>query len=136
MVESILKLDSYNVLNISFSFNSEYQYQQQGIIEVNPSLTRQIKKIDENKAEVVLAFAIQKTDELPTPFDLEIAIKGIFECEQWETEFPDIMRINTVAILFPFLRALIATVTANASVPPYVLPVLNVEEWLRNSEIK
>lgn len=136
MVESILKLVNYNVLNISFSLNLEYQYQQHGPIEVNPRLTRQIKKIDENKAEVVLAFAIQKTDELPTPFDLEITIMGIFECEQWETESPDIMKINTVAILFPFLRSLIATVTANASVPPYVLPVLNVEQWLKETETK
>lgn len=134
MVESILKLINFNVLKIAFSLNTEYHYPEDHIIDVNPKLTREIKKIDEHKAIVILAFSIHDTKERPTPFDFELAIRGVFECEQWETNFPDIMKVNTVAILFPFLRSLIATVTANASVPPYILPVLNVEQWLKESE--
>ncbi len=134
MVESILKLIRYDVLKLNFALNLNYCYNENRTIEVNPQLTRQINKIDENQAEVVLTFAISSAEDLTTPFDFELSIRGIFESNQWETTCPDVMKINTVAILFPFLRSLIATVTANVNVPPYVLPVINVEQWLKQSE--
>ena len=28
-------------------------------------------------------------------------------------------------VLYPYVRALVTTITANANVPPYILPVMN-----------
>ena len=39
-----------------------------------------------------------------------------------------ILRKNTAAILFPFLRAIVASITVNANIPSLVLPVLNFAE--------
>ena len=37
--------------------------------------------------------------------------------------------------LYPYLRALVSTVTANASVPPYNLPIINIV-GVFNNEMK
>lgn len=37
---------------------------------------------------------------------------------------------NTVAILFPYIRALVSNYTANANVPPLILPPINVSKIL------
>lgn len=41
---------------------------------------------------------------------------------------------NAVAILFPYVRALISSYTANANVTPLVLPPINVNQLLRNKK--
>lgn len=58
---------------------------------------------------------------------LEICIEGLFHLEHWE--HPDLLpliRSNSIAILFPYLRTLVSMVTANANISPYVLPVMNI----------
>lgn len=58
---------------------------------------------------------------------LEICIEGLFHLERWE--HPDLLpliRSNSIAILFPYLRTLVSMVTANANISPYVLPVMNI----------
>ncbi len=46
-----------------------------------------------------------------------------------ETSFKDIPTFfyrNSIAIIFPYLRAFISTVTLQANIPPLVLPTLNL----------
>ena len=134
--ECIIELLKYQVEKIHFDINPTFDFQNNTSIEIAPSLSRDIAKIDDETAKVTLAFHINNNEKLITPFDVEIIISGTFKLNDWENENVDIMKINTVAILFPFLRALVATVTSNANVPPYVIPVFNVEAWLDESEKK
>lgn len=38
------------------------------------------------------------------------------------------LEINGTAILFPYLRSFITTLTSNAGIPPLVLPTLNIQK--------
>lgn len=38
---------------------------------------------------------------------------------------------NAIAILFPYLRAIVSTYTVNANVAPILLPAMNINEYLR-----
>ena len=125
----ILKLLQYNVEKINFVLNKEFDYSITNI-EVTPNFECTLKKIDECRAKIILEFIMKNSVEHPLPFDCNIAISGIFSCENWEENNNEIMKINSVSILFPFLRALIATITSNAAVPPYVLPVMNINALL------
>lgn len=134
--ECILSLLNYKVERIHFDLNNKFEVKENEQIPVTPNLARKIEKIDKNKCKVSLGFIVNQTPEEPAPFDIEIWVSGEFEVENWENENKKIVEINTVAILFPFLRALIATVTSNASVPPYILPAFNVVAWFEEAEKK
>ncbi|MCX6141954.1 MAG: protein-export chaperone SecB [Ignavibacteriales bacterium] len=74
--------------------------------------------------EVVLEIGVR--DEAET-LSLQLEIKGGFEGnkEMSDEAFKGMYLVNAPAILFPFARAIITTYTAQANIPPIVLPAVN-----------
>lgn len=137
MSQGTLQLLSYEVNKIEFNLNKDYVFNKAKKIELNQNLEKNIERIDENTFKVSLSFEIFNLEEKPTPFTLSIKISGIFHLNNWENEDNiTLATVNTIAILFPFVRSLVATVTANTSVPPYILPIFNVAAWLEQNEKK
>lgn len=132
----ILNLLNYKVEQIYFELNNDFKMTDDETISVEPKLARKIEKIDKDKCKVSLGFMIHQTAEKTTPFNIEAWVSGEFKVEDWENKNNKMVNVNTVAILFPFLRALIATITSNASVPPYILPAFNVVAWFEEEEKK
>lgn len=66
-----------------------------------------------------------KEDE--NPF-VEISCKGEFNFENVKSldEIPDFFYRNSIAILFPYVRAYLSLVTTQANVPGIILPTLNL----------
>ena len=63
------------------------------------------------------------------PFNTEIIISSIFELVDWEDSTRNVMAIdNATAIMFPYLRNLLSTITLNGNIPPYILPIVNVSK--------
>lgn len=134
--ECILNLLNYKVEKIHFDLNPKFVMPMEDEkIEMNPKLVRKIEKIDDNKCKVSLGFIISEGDSLKAPFSIEIWISGEFEVKKGE-QSDVIVNVNAVAVLFPFLRALLATITSNANIPPYILPVFNVVAWFEEEEKK
>lgn len=134
--ECILNLLNYKVEKIHFDLNPKFVMPMEDEkIEMNPKLVRKIEKIDNNKCKVSLGFIISEGDSLKAPFSIEIWISGEFEVKKGE-QSDVIVNVNAVAVLFPFLRALLATITSNANIPPYILPVFNVVAWFEEEEKK
>ena len=85
---------------------------------------------------MTIGLFIEQMEDIPMPFTLKVEVSGIFQLKNWENNSLDLMKTNTIAILYPFLRALVATLTSNANVPPYILPVFNVVSWFEKNEKK
>lgn len=67
-------------------------------------------------------------DEADSVFKLEISIAGDFLCTENDPERRDILlRKNTLAILFPYIRSQISIVTAQPEMTPIVLPPINID---------
>ena len=69
---------------------------------------------------------------------MRINCKGLFDFKNVETieDIPDFFYKNSIAILFPYVRAYISLVTTQANVPGILLPTYNLsnlEEKLRNN---
>jgi len=69
---------------------------------------------------------------------VRINCKGLFEFKNVQTieDIPDFFYKNSIAILFPYVRAYISLVTTQANVPGIILPTHNLsslEEKLRNN---
>ncbi len=130
-----LQLLNYSVNEIEFLLNDKYDFTKKQSVKLNQNFTRSIKKINKDVCAVSLSFIISDNDENPTPFTMRVVITGTFKLEDWEYEENiDLIKTNAVAIIYPFLRSLVATITSNANIPSYILPVFNIVSYFENAD--
>ena len=61
----------------------------------------------------------------PTKFHIKVVTVGIFSFKEGSDK--DILHIDTYKALFPYVRALVSTITANSGIPAIVLPEVDME---------
>jgi preprotein translocase subunit SecB len=71
-------------------------------------------------------FSIEVADKTnEEKFNVKVVIAGIF------TFSPDMQKerihVESFKMLFPYARALITTITANAGIPPIIIPTIDIE---------
>lgn len=96
--------------------------------EIKPLFSRQIRQANEdNKIHlVVLECKIESTEEAPKPFNLHVRFVGVFEVNNMTSdEDRRIFAINATETMFPYLRAAITNLTADALINPLTLPVIS-----------
>lgn len=66
------------------------------------------------------------------PFTMNVSITGIFQTNIEDVDsIKKFAEINSIAILFPYLRSIVSTYTANANIQPLILPPINVVNMLK-----
>ncbi|TDD78409.1 protein-export chaperone SecB [Flavobacterium caseinilyticum] len=90
--------------------------------------------------ELTFNFTALDSQESTDPF-VEIQCVGIFKFENVSAlaEIPSFFFKNSIAILFPFLRAFVSIVTVQANIKPIMLPTMNLtslEEPLKENTIE
>ena len=89
-----------------------------------------------------LQFVVNVSNKVAENPFVEISCKGNFKFENVLSfeEIPDFFYRNSIAILFPYVRAYISLVTTQANVPGIILPTLNLSnletELKSNTTIK
>ena len=95
--------------------------------EIKPQFSRTVRRIQENDKVwfLTLEVKVESTEESPKPFNLKVRLVGAFEAEEVDTEEDrrDLV-INMTEIVYPYLRAAVSALTANAFINPMVLPVI------------
>jgi len=131
---SVLKFKGYDVRKMSFE-----------TVDCSPEITEfkfkpifleDVKDCGNNCYEVTLSFKIGPSDEVKDcPFIIEIDMRGHFELEPSENDVENhsFIHKNTIAIMFPYLRAIVSNLTINANIPPLVLPIINIAESLNSN---
>ena len=68
---------------------------------------------------------VESTEQEPKPFNLKARLVGVFEAEDIQDEMDrrDLV-INMTEIVYPYLRAAVSSLTANAFINPMMLPVI------------
>lgn len=133
-VNSTLQFLHYDVNKIQFINNPDYEAQE---VEVDLEFDSAIERSEEYIAQKVSIEVFPNGLENGMPFQLQIDLTGHFRlvdgAEKMETKN---IETNTLAILFPYVRSLVTTITANANVPALVLPPLNIVRTLeeKNSQ--
>lgn len=133
MEQTKLYLENYNIVNVSLSINPSFKATNDSI-EMNPLFGKKIIRIDDSHAAVILKVEIK--NEGNKPFFGGITIQGIFRCNNWENNEDGVFLVNqtTAAILFPYLRHALSDVTSLMNIPPYILPVVNVQALFKDSK--
>lgn len=124
-----LQLRKYVVNNINFTLNENFNAKEQHEIKILPSFQRTVTKLSANDVAVRLSVKVDNSDK-SLPFSLEAAVTGFFYMENWFDNIRrrQLLEQSSVTILYPYLRALVNTVTVNANIPPYSLPLINIAD--------
>lgn len=134
-ISSVLKFNDYIVDKVEFCNNIEFDSE-------NVELKIDIDDTIEFKDDKNTFFLHLKTKIFPDavknnyPFSMNIAITGIFHFNEDENiseiDKQKFARINSIAILFPYVRALVSTYTASANIQPLILPPINVVKYVKD----
>ena len=95
--------------------------------EIKPLFSRQIRQANDNPEinVVMLECKIETNDKEPKPFNLTVRLMGVFEVKNMQNdEDRRIFAINATETMFPYLRAAVTNLTADALVNPLTLPVV------------
>ncbi|HLS34791.1 MAG TPA: protein-export chaperone SecB [Bacillota bacterium] len=135
-LESELKFINYTVNDLVYKIN--YNFDEQDV-EVDFSIKRKIDFLDDEKNKMLVHLTVsvfEDAEENNYPFSLTIDITGVFELKNVddEVERKKYAEVNAVAILFPYIRSLISTITANVNIPPLILPPINIVKLIENEE--
>ena len=82
---------------------------------------------EDSKYELTFGIKVFNPEQEANPFAF-VQCKGVFKFENVSSfeEIPDFFYRNSIAILFPYVRAYVSLVTTQAYVPGVILPTLNL----------
>jgi preprotein translocase subunit SecB len=135
---SNLVFAGYRIDKLEYEINSKFQFREP--FQVTFSLASSINVAQDSEpktANITLKCNIfENPEENNYPFTLVISITGsfIFNGDINEEGFLNFCKNSGTAILFPFLRSAIANITAATNIPPVMLPVINVNAFLKDYE--
>lgn len=134
-VNSIFKFEQYIVKSIDFNYNLDSDEED---YEVDFSVNPNFITVGTEHLIVELEIKVFDKPDKAYPFRLNVEIVGFFECENCEENDIDIeeFKPNAVAILYPYARALVTSITANANTNPMILPTINTNKLLNKENDK
>ena len=92
---------------------------------IKPNIRMDIKK-EARTLSLSITVAVKGTETEPTPFDLNVRLTGNFAILDPAASVDEI-RIEASKTLYPYMQAYVATITANANIAPYSLPVIDFD---------
>ena len=110
---------SYNMNRIKIDPNQR--------VEIKPQFARGVKRVkeDDKLYFLTLEVKIEATDDNPTPFNLKCRLVGAFVAEEIASkEDEQLLVLSMTEIVYPYLRAAVSSLTANAFINPMILPVI------------
>lgn len=130
---SSLKFLNYIVNSVNYKANDKPNEKGTWKLDFDIKNTTKISK-EKDKMTITLAVNVFKGVE-DAPFYIDVELTGYFELEGED----DILKYeaNAIAIIYPYLRAIVSNYTSSANVSPVILPAINVNAMLkRKNEIK
>jgi len=134
---SVLKFDGYKVTHMSYERNEDYTFKNKPLL-LNPTPTTSID-VSDDKIDVTLNIVAGSLEDKKIPFKVACSLVGEFTYDPEEDKssvgLDTLVRNNAVAILYPYARAVIATLTnTSGEFPSYNMPTVNISKWLADQK--
>jgi preprotein translocase subunit SecB len=126
--KSKLRFKNYIVKNVNFEYNEDFK---DDSAKLDIEIDRNIEYI-KNEMIVTLMVDLFSRTEKKYPFKMNVEVKGFFQIENNDENIN--FEPNAIAILYPYVRAIVSTYTSNANVMPLILPPVNVNKLLEEKE--
>ncbi|OUS11079.1 protein-export chaperone SecB [Gammaproteobacteria bacterium 53_120_T64] len=96
--------------------------------QVNQDIGTEVKKVDEEHYEVVLRLTITVSEGEDTAYLIEVQQAGIFMAKGLEqAQLAQLLNTQCPAILFPYARELVDSLSVRGSFPALMLPPVNFD---------
>lgn len=130
MEQAAFSLKNYSFSKVNIDYNNKSN---------TPDISIDIKPsglFDNNNSQYILSFIFSAKTKDDKPF-IVIACDSVFTLKNVDKleDIPSFFYKNSIAILFPYIRAFVSTVTLQANREPMVLPTMNLsalESTLKN----
>lgn len=133
-ITSSLRFDNYIVDKVYFKNNQKYEGDEISLdFSVFPDIT-----VSDDKEKMVVELTVNIFDdavEKNYPFEMSVTVIGFYSMH---APGEDILKYkkNAIAILYPYIRAIVSSYTANANINPLLLPAINVNKLIEVQEAK
>lgn len=97
-------------------------------IELGLTVNHTINSISDNDYEVILVTTVSDENEI---LFVNVKCKALFHTEQ---ENKGMLERNAIAIMFPYIRSYISTITTQPGMSPIVLPAMNIVAMLNDQK--
>lgn len=131
---------NYIVDTMYYKTNPNFDIENNEDIIIDEDVDAHINIIDVKKTAII-TLRSKLNEKENVPFSFEVSIVGYFEFDEKESDgidFKDLLKTNAVAILFPYLRAIVSELTGKSNrFPNYNMPVRNIaREMSEKNNIK
>lgn len=125
-INSILRFDNYIVDRAVFKNNPKFEGDE---IDIQFDIEPQFQISEEKDSMIVVLEVDIFKDAIQNnyPFEMSIALVGMFQLEGMDDNIEK-FKMNAVAILYPYVRSLVTSFTANSNITPLILPTINVNK--------
>ena len=131
--QSLLKFKNYIIESIEFRTNFTFSGEDK---DIKFDFDNSYEYEDDNFILKLNMVIFPEAEQNDYPFSMKVEIIGLFEVD---SSADDEIKIsfaekNAIAILFPYLRALVSVYTSNANIGTTILPPINVVKYLNNKK--
>lgn len=134
MEKAAFKLDSYQFTKASLDFNIPDNTELN--ITFNPKGTFHTER---RQYDLAFDVVVECKETGTKVVEVSCVASFTFEGQVSIENIPDYFYPNSLAILFPYIRAFVSTISLQANVRPVILPTINLmgltEELKRNTEV-
>lgn len=125
--KATLQFLGYRVDMMQFESKQNYKSTNDPI-ELKPTFSRAIRRVTDTEYDVSVGVKLQQ----PTlPFDAEVSLTGQFKTEG-SMDVQKVLKVNAVAILYPYIRATLSLMTTLAAIPPIIVPTINLAKMFEH----
>jgi len=132
-INSSLRFVDYFVDYVDFKLNNEFEDKP---VNLKFDIDRSVDYLEDENNTMLVTLVVKVFDNALKknyPFSMNVSITGVFELNNVAVERKEVFaEVNAVAILFPYIRALITNFTANVNVAPLILPAINVVKLMED----
>ena len=122
-MEAKFSFESLRLLESHFKLNTDFKARKKQPIEISTEIN--ISHKEENKI-VKVTISVTSVNK-KQPFVLDTTVMGIFNFLKIPTkkDLDKIVHVNCAAIMFPYVREIIADLTRRADIPPFHMDPIN-----------
>ena len=126
MNKSECRIQMLDLYFTKYSFSQERDNKKNDEYDTSFSINYAVNSNDSSKIKVTIdTSVIDKTERIK----LELQTVGIFKIDKMdmgEDDYEHIIKVNTVAIIFPYIRSQISLLTTQPGITPVMIPPINL----------
>jgi preprotein translocase subunit SecB len=130
---SVLEFDNYYIDEFVFKKNENFKKDQDQKIDVDLNFEFDTVRNQNNFKRIVTCYIFdQNYVENNKPFYLKLKINGLFSLSDYDEnnrKHKEIIKKNTLAILFPYIRSIISHMTLEMQIGPVQMPPMNINHF-------